>query len=136
MTKSECVRSSRRGGGWSNLWSLSAPDRWSSFIRKKFGIQSEKPTCRELGGECSTGIGCRHLQQFCSMLKKFPACLPAPKPHSLCRCCSAAGLEGNPHFRIDPQQNKLMTALRLTQTGSSAPCGLQVRLCASSRNPS
>jgi hypothetical protein len=22
-----------RGGGWSNLWSLSAQDRWSCFIR-------------------------------------------------------------------------------------------------------
>src|SRR5258708_3280006 len=31
------------GGGWSNLWRLSAPDRWASFIRKKFGINTKSP---------------------------------------------------------------------------------------------
>src|SRR5260370_33977758 len=26
------------GGGWSNLWRLSAPDRWAWFIRKKLKL--------------------------------------------------------------------------------------------------
>jgi hypothetical protein len=42
MTKSECVRSSPRGGGWSNLRSLLAQDRWSSFTRKNSGFEKNK----------------------------------------------------------------------------------------------
>ena len=34
-----------QGWGVVNPWSLSAQDRWASFIHKKFRIQSEKPTC-------------------------------------------------------------------------------------------
>ena len=32
-----------QGGGWSNLWSLSAQDRWAWFIDKKFTFLEEKP---------------------------------------------------------------------------------------------
>src|SRR5258705_12914433 len=32
-----------RGGGWSNLWSLSAQDRWSWFIRKKLKLNPKSP---------------------------------------------------------------------------------------------
>jgi len=32
------------GRGWSNLWRDEGADRWAWFIRKKFGIKSEKPT--------------------------------------------------------------------------------------------
>src|SRR5258705_11812540 len=32
-----------RGGGWSNLWSLSAQDRGSWFIRKKLKINPKTP---------------------------------------------------------------------------------------------
>src|ERR1700732_4453208 len=38
---SECVRSSL-GWGWSNLWSLSARDRWSSITRKNSGFKKTK----------------------------------------------------------------------------------------------
>ena len=30
------------GGGWSNLWRLSAPDRWALFIGKKFNFFGRK----------------------------------------------------------------------------------------------
>jgi len=40
-TMSECVRSSL-GWGWSNLWSLSARDRWSSFTRKNSSFKKTK----------------------------------------------------------------------------------------------
>src|SRR5258708_31308984 len=30
------------GGGWSNLWRLSAPDRWASFTRKNSGLKKTK----------------------------------------------------------------------------------------------
>src|SRR6202051_4740578 len=33
-----------RGGGWSILWREEDADRLAWFIRKKFGIKSEKPT--------------------------------------------------------------------------------------------
>jgi hypothetical protein len=31
------------GRGWSNLWRDEGADRWSSFIRKKFGINPKSP---------------------------------------------------------------------------------------------
>src|SRR6266436_9905098 len=31
------------GGGWSNLWSLSAQDRWAWFIRKKLKLNPKSP---------------------------------------------------------------------------------------------
>jgi hypothetical protein len=31
------------GGGWSNLWRLSAPDRWAWFIRKKLELNTKSP---------------------------------------------------------------------------------------------
>src|ERR1700730_12566841 len=36
------VRSSH-GWGWSNLWRLSAKDRWSCFIRKKLELNGKSP---------------------------------------------------------------------------------------------
>jgi len=33
--------------GWSNLWVSLPADRWAWFIRKKFGIKSEKPNDTE-----------------------------------------------------------------------------------------
>src|SRR6266404_385602 len=41
------------GGGWSNLWSLSAQDRWASFTRKSSSFLKEK-----------THLGSRKLQDW------------------------------------------------------------------------
>ncbi len=45
------------GGGWSNLWRLSAPDRWGCFIRKKLELNTKshfailrRQICGKVGG--------------------------------------------------------------------------------------
>src|SRR6266446_7843045 len=41
--KADMRASQAHGGGWSNLWRLSAPDRWGSFTRKKFDLKATSP---------------------------------------------------------------------------------------------
>ena len=36
-------RSDLGGGGWSILWRNEDADRWASFIRKKFGMNTKSP---------------------------------------------------------------------------------------------
>jgi hypothetical protein len=88
-----------RGGGWSNLWGLSAPDRWGSFTRKKLEFNTKSPPeLRAISQSANLSIssGCGGLFRAASIRVELAAvalmnvrCWGKSRRHLLSRSFSA-----------------------------------------------
>src|SRR6266852_5807097 len=86
-------------GGWSNLWRLSAPDRWDSFTRKKLELNTKSPPeLRAISQSANLSIssGCGGLFRTASIRVELAAvalmnvsCWGKSRRHLLSRSFSA-----------------------------------------------
>src|SRR6266446_9529929 len=108
--KADMRASQAHGGGWSNLWRLSAPDRWGSFTRKKFDLKAKSPPeLRVISQSANLSIssGCGGLFRAASIRVELAAvalmnvrCWGKSRRHLLSRSFSA----------FDPQRTSALEA--------------------------